>query len=490
MNYFLGIDIGTTNVKLALFDANWEAHIVEEKEIKTYYPKSGYCEQNAVEIAEISTGLLKKVIQGAKAKSLTIDGIGLSTAMHSFLPVNDEITPLANLVIWSDTRAIQISESLKKNSTVSKYFEKSNVPMHPMLPLTKWIWFNQYSAKKKSPHKVISIKEYLIHKWFGELVIDVGLAGSTGYFDIKKNDWNYELLSYLKLDSRQLPEIKPSTYVLKNWKESLTKEIGTTELPPMVLGSSDGCLANMAAGVVDKTKASLTIGTSGAVRTAYTKPSNQGKRLFCYPMLKDYFVVGGAINNGGNALEWFRRNMSPNEENFWGDFDEHVRTIRPGAEGLFFLPYLFGERAPLWDPSLRGAYVGISNNHTNRHLLRATVEGIGFALKHIFKLIDARPNTIKMVVADGGFTKSRVWVQIICDMLGVEIICPEQSFGAAKGAAMLSKMILENKAMEDLLSGQIVTGEIFKPKKANKDFYDELFITYLNASSLINQWVK
>ncbi len=488
MKYFLGIDIGTTNVKLVIFNDNWEAIITEERGIKTIVPKKGYSEQDPKELVKTTTDLLKSILQKASQKNVSISGMGLSTAMHSFLAVDENMEPLTNVWIWSDLRASQISDSLRKNNTVKKYFEKSNVPLHPMLPLTKWLWFNQYSKNKKSAYKILSFKEYIIHHWFGELVTDVSMAGSMGYYHMDNNDWNYELLQYLKLDVSQLPEIKPVSYSLSIWRDEIKAELMQDQLVPLILGSSDGCLANMAAGVLDKTKASLTIGTSGAVRTAYEKSFNQEQRLFCYPLLENYYVVGGAINNGGNALEWYKENISNNAENFWSDFDDYVRTVQPGAEGLVFLPYLHGERAPLWDPSLRGAYLGLSNTHTNRHFLRATLEGIGFALKHIFKLIDARPNTIKTVIADGGFTESKVWVQLICDILGVEVHCPETSYGAAKGAAILSRMAIDNTLVEEIVFEKAVNMEVFKPKKANKELYEKLFVNYLNASSLINQW--
>lgn len=485
MNYFLGIDIGTTNIKAVIFNTSWQNIFYLEKKIKTLYPSNGCCEQEPKQILNSTNKILKEALEYAKKDQIKIKAVGLSTAMHSFLPVDKNLEPLSNMAIWSDTRSVSISDSLKKNSTVKKYFEKSNLPVHPMLPLTKWLWFNQYSGQAKKVFKILSFKEFLIVNWFGEFITDRSMASSMGYYDLKANDWNFALLQYLKLDTQQLSDVVPTTTVLEAWSDEARKKIGLTDLPPVVIGSSDGCLANLAAGITDNTKASLTIGTSGAVRTAYDKPDDFNSRLFCYPVLDDYFVVGGAVNNGGNIVEWFKNNLFNQSAGFWRALESAIGKISPGSDGLFFFPYLLGERAPIWDPNLKGSYVGITNAHNNEHFLKASLEGIGFTLKHIFELVDSRPNTIKQLIVDGGFTKSEAWIQLMCDMIGVEVFCPKTTFGAAKGAAMLAKIAVDDDILERIIVSEKAEGKTYKPDSLKNKRYENLFLHYLNISSAL-----
>ncbi len=484
MSNFLGVDIGTTNIKSILFNENWEAVFSIEKPVETVHPSIDRCEQNPVELVQLTNEILCQSLLKAKKKGINIDAIGLSCAMHSFLPVDKDLNPLTDLMIWSDTRAMEVSDSLKKNSTIKKHLEKSNVPMHPMLPLAKWLWFNQYSNKKKQLYKVLTFKDFLIAKWFGEILTDQSTASATGCYHLEKEDWNHNLLQYLKLDASQLPKIVPTTHVLDKWLDATKTDINISDIPPLVVGSTDGCLANMAAGILDNTKASLTIGTSGAVRTAYNQPINLAQKLFCYPVLKDYYVVGGAVNNGGNAIEWFKSNLSNQKGDYWDNLKRSVSNISSGSDGLYFLPYLFGERAPVWDPSIKGSYIGVSHSHTNLHFLKASLEGVAYGLKHIFELIDSRPNTVRSLIVDGGFTKSEAWIQLVCDVIGVETFCPKITHGAAKGAAMLAKIATEKTLLETIIALKKIEGKIYRPNPKNADAYDLFFQNYLNLSSM------
>lgn len=483
MNFFLGIDIGTTNIKAIIFDKQWDEVFSTSKEIVTATPAPGFSEQDPEAIRVDTDILLEECLDFARAGKIEIDGIGLSAAMHSFLAVDDNFKPVSKLITWSDLRAQQFSNAIKSDKSLREFREATNVPIHPMLPLAKWLWFLKNEEKKAG--KILSLKDFLVYHWFGECISDVSTASATGFFDIRVGDWNHNLLSALNLPAAQLPEVRPATEVLRKWTPAYQNKFKKYQLPPVVLGSSDGCLANLAAGIADPTKGSLSIGTSGAVRTTTAAPIQRNNTLFCYPVLKNYYVVGGATNNGGNILRWFQENFNRDKDTFWKNFDEVLTNVDAGQ--LLFIPYIFGERAPLWEPEAKGAYLGITNLHGKSHFLKAAVEGVAFSLKHILKSLSGQANDIETLIADGGFTRSEAWVQLVCNVLHVKIEVPATLFGAAKGAAMIARMALTREPLQQLAGPEEVKRTYYPDEKSAKR-YDALFARYLKASEFMVQW--
>jgi len=330
----------------------------------------------------------------------------------------------------------------------------------------------------------LSLKDYLLWHWFGRCATDVSIASSTGYFDVFRLEWHKELLVSLNLPVDKLPEVVPATEVMTDWTTDSRKKFEKHELPPVVVGASDGCLANLAAGIGDNTTASLTIGTSGAVRTMSNRPTNGSSGLFSYPVFKDYYVTGGATNNGGNVLQWVQNGFGLNETTFWADLDRTMASTFPAKDQLIFIPYIFGERAPVWEAEVRGAYLGVSHIHRIRDFLLAAVEGVAFSLKHILLKLNGEGCGIERIIADGGFTKSDAWVQLVCNVLGVKIEVPATSYGAARGAAMVARIALTGESVKDITTFAEV-GKAFSPEREKAAVYDVLFQKYLQGSGFM-----
>ena len=246
---------------------------------------------------------------------------------------------------------------------------------------------------------------------------------------------------------------------------------------PFVLGAGDGCLANLGTGVTEKGELAATIGTSGAVRLFSDHPITDKKQsLFNYLLLEKEFISGGAINNGGVLLDWFRYHFmkeSAKEESY-DDFLKEAFSAEAGSNGLLFLPYLQGERSPMWDAHARGAFLGIHYHHERKHFMRAIIEGICFSLYDSANILD-KDSSIKTIYVSGGFTQSDAWVQLLTDLFGKKVRVSGHGDSSSIGAALLGmramKVIDSWKAADEF----VPVTKTYKPQKKNTAIYRRNF---------------
>ena len=255
----------------------------------------------------------------------------------------------------------------------------------------------------------------------------------------------------------------------------------------LVIGATDGCLANLGAGAMEPGITTITVGTSGAVRRTSPRPIRDAHcRLFSYPLFlvekttwqhvpdwqTDQYVVGGPSNNGGNVLEWLAENIAhrPPEAVL-----AQATTIRPGADGLLFLPYLHGERAPLWDATVRGSFHYLGHQHTQAHLVRAALEGVLFNLRTIDLLLARHTGPTRLIHANGGFARSEFWVQMLADVFGVPVRLNASNESSAIGAVLLARYALQKLAPHPVslaqLASQTAFGKTLQPNPATHQTY-------------------
>ncbi|HRQ52560.1 MAG TPA: gluconokinase, partial [Agriterribacter sp.] len=304
MSIVIGADIGTSNIKVIAFKNDKEVLLSETVSCATRHPSSEKMEQDPELILRSVNGLLKKVITQLAGEP--VSGICFSAAMHSIIAVDDRNRPLTHAILWGDSRSSEQANRLRETGIAEQLYRQTGVPVHPALPLCKIMWIRENEPGIfKRAHKFISLKEYFFFQWFEKYIVDHSIAGATGMQDIHCLQWSATALQTAGIGEAQLSRIVPVTHS-ETQLTGLYREYFGKEKIPFIIGSSDGCLANTGSGVFGEDKAALTIGTSGAVRTTISTPALQEEpTLFCYPLLKDVFIKGGAINNGGNVLHWF-----------------------------------------------------------------------------------------------------------------------------------------------------------------------------------------
>ncbi len=469
MAYFLGIDIGTTSTKALAVSEEGQNIALARASYPTLSPQPGFQEQDPEKLEEAVIHVLKQV---AEETGKTPKAIGFSCAMHSLIAVDEAGRLLTKAILWSDSRSQKQARALRETELGRELYRRCGTPIHPMSPLCKLRWLREEEAELfKKAARFLSIKDYLLYRLCGEYAADYSLASATGLMDIGQLEWYGPALDYAGIGKERLPKLVSPTYAMELQSDALPRDWGGVLLVP---GASDGCLANLGALALGPEELVLTIGTSGAVRTTRSSPRiDEELQLFNYRLDESLFVCGGPTNNGGITYEWLSELLG--EERL---SEADAAALPAGAQGVLFLPYLLGERAPIWDASATGAFLGLQRRHGPAHLYRATLEGVAFSLFHIAAGLASEAKTI---VANGGFTQSALWVQIIADVFGLPVHIDEQEEATARGAAYMA--MKGAGAIKDYaeLEGQKGERRLFEPDMENHRVYQKVFEAFRAA---------
>lgn len=440
--YVIGLDIGTTSTKAVVFTVTGETKGIGNVDYTLQVPRPTWAEQDPEVIFAAVLTSLREAITRAGIEKRDIAAIGFSTAMHSLIAVDATGAPLTNSIIWADSRSVKQAERLKQDGTGTAIYLRTGTPIHPMSPFTKLIWMREEDSDTfTKTAKFLSIKEYVLYKLFGEYVVDYSIASATGLFDIERMDWHEPALQIAGITRDQLSQPVPTTHVMRAIQSDYAEQMGIDPDTPFVIGASDGVLANLGVGAIERGQIAVTIGTSGAVRSVVDKPvTDQKERTFCYVLTENRWVTGGPTNNGGILLRWFRDEFGlPEVEEAkrrgvepYDVMLEIAQNVPAGAEGLLFLPYLTGERAPYWNSNARGSFFGIGLHHKREHFLRAVLEGVLFGVYHVERVLRDLSGGANEVIASGGFARSKEWRQMMSDMFGYDVLVPQSHESSRK----------------------------------------------------------
>jgi gluconokinase len=476
--FVIGLDIGTTSAKAVVFNKNGKVAAESEKLTKTYFPEPGWVEQDPEELLIASKLAVKEAIEKSSINPSELIGIGFSCAMHSLICVDQEGNPLSRAIIWSDGRSIEQAERLKNTSSGLEFYQKTGTPIHPMSPLVKMIWMKEtnYDPFKQAAY-FFSVKEYVIYKWFGTRVVDFAMASATGLFNGHTLQWDEDILNYLQISTDKLSMPVSPTKILSGMNPEAAREMGIAADLPFAVGAADGQLANLGVGAILPGEIVITAGTSGAVRQWATGfQTDERHETFSYRFTSDTSITGGPTNNGGIALEWLKGLL-----NYKGSYDEFTaEAVKApvGANGLIFLPYVNGERAPLWNQQAKGTFFGMSIGHQKEHFVRAVLEGISFNLYQISLALKRLAGEPEKIYINGGLARSSFWLQMMADLFGKNIYMPESHHSAAWGAAWTTLVALSEAGSFEEIKENIPMSGIITPNEQNHKRYQEIFAKY------------
>ncbi|BBJ27249.1 gluconokinase [Athalassotoga saccharophila] len=424
MRCLIGVDIGTTRTKVVAYDLEGRRIADAESRYTVRIPQKGWAEEDPDLIFRAILKNLKKVIEIVGNP----EGISFSCAMHSLIPIDDRGEKLSNAIIWMDNRGSKISANLKNTQMGMEIYKRTGTPIHPMSPLLKILYMRERERETfEKTFKFISLKEYIFHKFFGSYLVDQSIASSTGLFNIRHRKWDMDVLDFAGIREDQLSYVVPTNYILKG--NLYAKKIGIDPQIPFVIGGADGPLSNLGSNAIDPGIAALNAGTSGALRVVSSSPFIDPKmRLFTYILDEKNFVIGGAVNNVGVALDWFVRTFGGKIENL----ERMAEKIPAGSNGLIFLPHITGERTPYWNSEMNGSFLGIRIDHKRSDFFRAVLEGIAFSLYEIKETMEENGIEIKEVHLSGGMSSSKLFMEILGNLFKKIYIFKEDSstFGA------------------------------------------------------------
>ena len=482
MEYTLGIDIGTGSAKGVALDSDGDILSVHQVYYDSYSPEEGYSEQNPMEIWHAFTSCLLTI---SATLGVAPRSVGLSSAMHSLILLDEADQLISPMLTWADSRSDEVASRIKATSLGKALYEQTGTPIHAMSPLCKIIWIKENDPSLfAAARRFISIKEYLWYRLFGSFEVDYSIASCTGLFDITALKWHEKALNLAGITSDHL-SLPVNTNYAKGGKDLIEPSLSGYTDSSFVIGASDGCLANLGSFATTPGVAALTIGTSGAIRVASEQPIIDFESMtFNYILDDKLFICGGAINNGGSAVKWLLKNVFGEEELTDGVYDrlfESIAMVDAGSQGLVFLPYLAGERAPSWNKESCGTFFGLKSHHDRSHLSRAVLEGICFALNDVLLVVEKNSKAITQLNVSGGFLQSELWMQILADVTGKKLVLAQEEDASAVGAAYLAAQT----------SGYTISGpgndlRSIMPNADNHKVYQEIFSIFKELYSTLN----
>lgn len=434
MDCIITIEIGTGAIRVTAFDMAGNTIGSSKGAYPTFHERPDYSEQDPEQIFITMLYMLKNFLnEKIHPKKINVVNICFSSAMHSVLAIDKNGVPLGNAIVWSDNRAKKEADDLRNSDLGPALYKATGTPIHAMSPLNKISWLknndkNRFTATKK----FLSIKTYIIQQLTGEYVVDYSVASATGMLNIYSLGWEDMALKHAGIDKTKLADAVPVFYSPKKLKKEYQTSLGLHDKVKIIVGSSDGCMATLGAGVWSDGKATVTLEESGAVRVVGKEVlQDEKQRVFNYVLTEGLYVSGGPTNNVGSVFEWYAKQFGDFKKAFdlqdcMDNLINDASKVAAGAEGLIFLPYLQGERAPIWNANARGVYFGLNIKHEQKHFIRATIEGVLYAFYSIGKTLEEH-RSIKSLSANGSFASYPLWTQMMADIFNKPVSIKQNS---------------------------------------------------------------
>jgi xylulokinase len=497
MNYVIGVDIGTQSTKALLVDQHGAIVAQHASSYRPDTPRPLWAEQWPAVWLKAVIECIAACVAEAKAAGIAAGSIKAlcvsSLYGGSGIPVDSDMRPLAPCLIWMDRRATAQVEWVRNNVDLERLHTITGNGVDSYYGYTKMLWLRDHEPDVWAQTRYfLPPNAYVIYMLSGEVAVDHSSAGNIGgIYDIAKRDWSDEALDMLGIPATMMPErlVESSDVVgglLSQWTEQLGLDAGTA----IVAGGVDAAVATFAAGVTRAGQHVAMIGTSmcwGYINQSVDARHGLVSMPHVFNGQRDIYVFGGAITAGA-SVTWFREQFCHAEIEAarttpHGDphrlLEEFAAKVPAGSDGVMFLPYLMGERSPVWDAKASGAFVGLSLFHTRAHLYRAVLEGVSFALKHNIEAGRQGAQSLddKLIVV-GGAAHSDLWMQIIADITGYPVYTIEQEVEAAMGAALLAAVGVGLISRETAEGGWVTLIERAQPDAVRMAWYEQRFGIY------------
>ncbi len=477
MSIFLGVDIGTSGTKTIAVDLTGKVLAHAAASYPCSHPKPLWSEQDPEDWWRATKETIQSVVASGKFKPGDVKGIGLSGQMHGsvFLDKMDKVVRPA--LLWNDQRtAAECAEIEQRAGGRKKLIGMVANPALTGFQAPKILWLRNNEPKNFAKTvRVLLPKDDIRRRLTGELATEVSDASGTLLLDVVKRDWSKKLLSKLELDASLLPRVVESEEPTGTLLPAIAAELGLTPDVVVVGGAGDCAAGAVGNGVVKKGIVSTSLGTSGVVFChADTPEVDPAGRLhtFCHAVRGKWHMMGVTLSAAG-SFDWFRSALCGGDATSFDQLVAEAEAMPAGAEGLFFTPYLSGERTPHADPLARGAFVGLTLAHARGHLVRSVLEGVTYSLRDGLDIMRELGVPVKQIRATGGGAKSPFWRQLQADVLGQPVGAMAADEGPAFGVALLAAVGCgEFKSIAEACAATVRTTSESKPDAKSRKFYD------------------
>ena len=473
MNYYIGIDIGTSGTKSVLFDASGNVVASSSYEYNIISLKPGYAEEDPTKWWEAVLFTLNELKQYHNGN---VCGIGVSGQMHGLVILDENNEVIRNSIIWCDTRTEEEKEFILSKFSNDELKDITGNHCMSAFTLAKLLWVkrNEEDNYKKIAHVMLP-KDYIVYKLTGKFSADYSDSSGTQWLNIKTLDYATKILDTFELDRNWFSKLYESTDIVGKLESNLAKNLNLEKCVVCAGGGDQACGA-VGCGIVTPNDMSVVLGSSGVVfaptKELFVAP-NAEVQTFCHAMKGQYHVMG-VTNACGTSLKWYKNTI---DNKSYDELMADASLSKAGANGVIYLPYLLGERTPHLDNYATGMFFGLRNTTTKNDLARAVIEGVGYSLKDCFNMLEDKEKT--NVVISGGGAKSALWREIIASMLGVDVRTIKSDEGPCLGAAIMA-MVACNEYSDIVSACQKIVGynEISKVNLDFKKVYDEKYLIY------------
>ncbi len=479
-NLLLGIDIGTSACKVAVFDQSGTVLAQSNQPYQVYYPKSGWVEQDADEWWHAICDGIREVLSQDGVRADDICGIGVDGQSWSAIPVDREGNVLHRTPIWMDTRARHICDRIKDEVGTERIFGVAGNDFLPSYTTPKMLWFKEERPEIfKKTYQFLQSNSYIVYQLTGIMSQDYSQGYGIHFFHMNNLTYDEDLARELGLSPDLVPELYRCDDIVGKVTKQAAKLTGLVEGTPVIAGGLDAACGTLGAGVYRVGQTQEQGGQAGGMSICTDQALAHPKLILSPHVVPGLWLLQGGTVGGGGTLKWFKQEFGQNMT--FDDLTTEAARITPGADGVTFLPYMAGERSPIWNPDAKGVFYGLSFNKTRGHMIRAILEGVAFSLEHNLRTASETGIEIGTLNAMGGASNSELWTQIKADVTGKTIQVPTSDTATTLGAALLAGVgcgMYRN--YEEAVNQTIVITRTQEPDMQAHEIYQKSMRLYLN----------
>lgn len=488
--YLLGIDIGTSACKVAVFERNGEVAASANGDYPVYYPKEGWAEQDPQEWWSAVCGAVRTCLKNGGISPEEIAGVGIDGQSWSAIAIDKEGNVLTNTPIWMDTRAQDICDRLNESvGAEDDIFQVAGNSLQPSYSTAKILWYKENLPEVyEKTDKILQSNSYIAYRLTGAVTQDISQGYGLHCFDMQTGTWNEDMCKRLGIPREFLPEIVACDQVVGTVTKKAAQECGLAEGTPVVAGGLDAACGTLGAGVIHPGETQEQGGQAGGMSICMDTCKADPRLILGFHVVPGQWLLQGGTTGGGGVMRWFEREFADFERSraleegnsSLVQLNEIGEKIAPGSDGVIFLPYMSGERSPIWNPYAKGVFYGLDFAKTKGHMVRACMEGVAFALRHNLETAEEAGAQAQVLRAMGGSANSLLWTQIKADITGKPIIVPSSDTATTLGAAILAGVgVGFYESYEEAVALTVRETRRHEPNPENKEVYDREYQMYL-----------
>lgn len=476
--YLLGIDIGTSACKAAIFTPDGTAVAQSSAEYPVFYPHAGWAEQRPDDWWMKVCGAVRAALAQCGIQPGEIAGIGVDGQSWSAVAVDNDGAVLCNTPIWTDTRARAECAEITACVPEETLFALAGNPVQPSYTLPKILWYkNNMPGVYDSAAYILQSNSFIVYRLTGEATQDLSQGYGLNCFDMRKGAWDMDIAKALGIRQTLLPPISPCHRIVGRVTHEAAALTGLEEGTPVVAGGLDAACGTLGAGVIEAGQTQEQGGQAGGMSLCVSRYAADPRLILSYHVVPDRWLLQGGTTGGGGTLKWLRETICP--ELSFQQMDELAGQVPAGSDGVLFLPYMAGERSPIWNPAASGVFFGLNYVKTRGHLIRAAMEGVAFSLRHNLEVAETAGTGAQTLRSVGGSANSRVWTQLKADITGHAIEVPSSDTAATLGSAILAGVGAGvYRSFQDACGQTVRVTRAHEPNLNLKTMYDGRYKAY------------